>query len=107
MPMNEMRRRVTELGIKYQLVTDQTSMLVLEDGAFAANGVERLNAARTDIEHAAQNSGSGQGTSVPVTGGKSSATHDGQRYGGALDPLTVALSVLWLLGGRRRGGRSP
>jgi Ca-activated chloride channel family protein len=116
MPDAEMKERVAELGVKYQLVTDQTSMLVLDDQGFAENGVERLNQARTDTEHAAQSNGSGQGTPAPVSGNSTNGTTSGNAtssgttsdahdvYGGALDPLSIGLVALWLLGGRRRNG---
>jgi Ca-activated chloride channel family protein len=117
MPDAEMKERVTELGVKYQLVTNQTSMLVLDDQGFAENGVERLNQARTDTEHTAQSSGSGQGTTTPITGGSTptasgngtatSSSDDHDVYGGALDPLSIGLVALWLLGGRRRNGARP
>jgi hypothetical protein len=87
-------------------------MLVLDDEGFAENGVERNNLARTDLEHDAQANGSGQGTSAPITSGSSSPSStssdgyssDDTNYGGALDPLAVGLSLVWLLGGMRRRG---
>ena len=39
---------------RYQLVTDETSMLVLGDEAFERHGVERHNRERVGREHAAQ-----------------------------------------------------
>ncbi len=103
LPMSEMQERVTELGVKYQLVTNQTSMLVLDDEGFAEHGVERLNQARTDTEHAAQASGTSNATTSPVTGG--SGDYSGsESYGGALDPTTIGLVLAWLLGSRRRSG---
>jgi Ca-activated chloride channel family protein len=103
MPDTEMRQRVAELGVKYQLVTDETSMLVLDDQGFAENGVERLNQARTDTEHDAQASGSspsGSSTGNGSAPGPSAASSD--NYGGALDPVSVGMVLAWLLGGRRR-----
>jgi Ca-activated chloride channel family protein len=107
MPAEEAKQKVAELGVQYQLVTDQTSMLVLDDAGFAENGVARSNQARTDLEHAAQGNGTGQGTSAPITPGSPSASsgggsYDDTNYGGALDPLTVSLALLWLFGGKRR-----
>jgi Ca-activated chloride channel homolog len=106
MPIAEMEERVTALGIQYQLVTNQTSMLVLSDEGFAEHGVERLNEARTDTEHAAQASGASQATTAPVTqGSNSSSAYDGgETYGGALDPTTIGLVLAWLWGSRRRAG---
>ena len=111
MPTAEMKERVAELGVKYQLVTDETSMLVLDDEGFAENGVERLNQARTDTEHAAQGNGTGQGSSAPISSGSgsangasssSSSSDDRDLYGGALDPLSLGMALLWLFGSRRR-----
>jgi Ca-activated chloride channel family protein len=109
MPLAEMKERVAELGVKYQLVTDETSMLVLDDQGFAENGVERLNQARTDTEHTAQGNGTGQGSSVPIGSGNSnnssdssSSSDDRDLYGGALDPMSIGLTLLWLFGSRRR-----
>lgn len=118
MPDAEMRSKVADLGVKYQLVTSETSMLVLDDSGFAENGVERLNQMRTDVEHAAQNSGASNGASngsssgssasgsTPNSGSGSSTGSDSDRYGGALDPLSVGLVLAWLLGGRRRPQRT-
>jgi Ca-activated chloride channel family protein len=106
-PAAEAKERVAELGVKYQLVTDETSMLVLDDQGFAENGVERLNQARTGIEHTAQGAGTGQGSSAPISSGSGSANgaasgEDRDLYGGALDPLSLGLTLLWLFGRRRR-----
>lgn len=106
MPIAEMEERVTALGIQYQLVTNQTSMLVLDDEVFAEHGVERLNEARTETEHDAQASGASQATTTPVTRDNSSsgAYDGGETYGGALDPTTIGLVLAWLWGSRRRAG---
>jgi hypothetical protein len=84
-------------------------MLVLDDQGFAEHGVERLNQARTDIEHTAQGNGTGQGSSAPISSGSnsspsssSSSSDDRDLYGGALDPVSLGLTLLWLFGGRRR-----
>jgi Ca-activated chloride channel family protein len=116
MPEAEAKQRVVELGVKYQLVTDETSMLVLDDETFAEHGVERLNEARSDAEHAAQSSGASQATTTPVTSGSpgssspapdastsnGSGSSSSSDYGGALDPVTISLVLAWLVGGRRR-----
>ncbi len=41
-------------GTEYQIVTDETSMVVLTDEAFARHGIERRNQQRTAVEHAVQ-----------------------------------------------------
>jgi len=45
---------VADLGIAYQLVTDQTSMLVLDDDGFKRHGIDRRNRDRVNVERAAQ-----------------------------------------------------
>lgn len=45
---------IRKLGIDYQLVTDETSMLVVGDSPFSDNGVDRMNQTRTSTEHAAE-----------------------------------------------------
>ena len=50
----EVRSAVQGLGVDYQLVTDETSMLVSADDAFARHGVERRNRQRLAVEHQAQ-----------------------------------------------------
>lgn len=54
MPAGESDTAIADLGVKYQLVTDQTSMLVLGDDAFARQGIERRNQQRVVAEVAAQ-----------------------------------------------------
>jgi hypothetical protein len=93
-------------------------MLVLDDSGFAENGVERLNQMRSDVEHTAQNSGASNGASngsssgssasgsTPSSSSGSSTGSGSDRYGGALDPLSVGLVLAWLLGGRRRPQRT-
>ncbi|HEX6765083.1 MAG TPA: VIT and VWA domain-containing protein, partial [Polyangiaceae bacterium] len=80
--------RVRKLGIDYQLVTDQTSMIVLDDATFEEHGVPRTNRARTDAENGAQ----GTGTSTPGgSGSYGGGDYAGGSGGGALDPTSVAL----------------
>lgn len=50
----EMRDAVRDLGVRHQIVTDETAMVVLSDESFARHGVERRNRQRTATEHAAQ-----------------------------------------------------
>lgn len=45
---------VEDLGVAYQLVTEQTSMVVLSDAVFAKHGIDRRNQARVTIEREAQ-----------------------------------------------------
>ena len=54
LPADEAEPVIRQLGIDYQLVTDETSMAVLSEEAFRAYGIERRNAVRTAAEHRAQ-----------------------------------------------------
>jgi Ca-activated chloride channel family protein len=92
----EARRAIRELGVDYQLVSDETSMLVLSDEAFARHGIERRNQARIDTEHAAQ----AQRAQQPVMGRRV----DRERPmfdlpapslggGSAIDPISGALAL--------------
>jgi Ca-activated chloride channel family protein len=102
---------IRDLGVEYQLVTDETSMIVLSDAAFQRHGIERRNQRRTAIEHQAQ----AQRHSQPVR------NHRVDRKqpmfdlpapgigGGAIDPLSGAaalgLAALAVARRRSRGGR--
>ena len=50
----EVATAVRDLGVGYQLVTDETSMLVLDNAAFQRHGIARDNQQRTQVEAAAQ-----------------------------------------------------
>jgi Ca-activated chloride channel family protein len=54
MPESEGKYAVAQLGIAYQLVTDETSMVLLSDEAFAQRGLERRNKSRVAEERRAQ-----------------------------------------------------
>jgi Ca-activated chloride channel family protein len=53
-PASESKDAVTRLGVNYQLVTDHTSMIVLDDTTFAKRGIERRNQTRLALESAAR-----------------------------------------------------
>lgn len=108
----EARAAVRDLGVAYQLVTDETSMVVLSDAAFEEHGIERRNRTRTALEHAAQ----ARRAAAPVRDHRV----DRKRPmfdlpapgigGGAIDPLSGALALglgaLAMRGVRGRRGRS-
>jgi Ca-activated chloride channel homolog len=54
LPPSESRDIIQQLGVNYQLVTDHTSMVVLDDATHAKHGVARNNQQRTSLERAAQ-----------------------------------------------------
>lgn len=54
MPPGESKDAIADLGVTYQLVTDHTSMVVLDDATHASRGIERANQKRVANERAAQ-----------------------------------------------------
>ncbi len=98
MPAKELEEVERNLGTKYQLVTDETSMIVLSDQAFASHGIERHNQKRVAIERKAQ----AQRTKQPV---RNYTVSSGQKPfpkhapsigggGGAIDPFTALMALV-------------
>lgn len=54
MKPSEAKDSIRDLGVAYQLVTDETSMIVLADEGFQRHGIERKNQQRIAAEQAAQ-----------------------------------------------------
>lgn len=54
LPESELAAITRQLGVDYQLVTDETSMVVLTDEAFLSRGIERRNRERVARERQAQ-----------------------------------------------------
>lgn len=50
----DLKTAIVDIATQYSIVTDYTSMLVLSEEAMAERSVERRNAARTQVEQAAQ-----------------------------------------------------
>ncbi len=50
----ESKKSILNLGLQYQIVTDETSMVVLSDSVFEERGIERRNRDRVAIERQAQ-----------------------------------------------------
>jgi Ca-activated chloride channel family protein len=109
LPATESKDAIQSLGVKYQLVTDHTSMVMLSDESFAERGIERRNQGRVNEERRAQALRSSQPVksyrvdeSAPMfqhnapslapssSGGRSGGGGGG---GGALDPITVLMVV--------------
>jgi Ca-activated chloride channel family protein len=93
---------IADLGVAYQLVTDQTSMLVLGDQAFVDNGIDRANKKRVANERSAQAARSSQAprsyrvdsNSQPAFKGNAPTTRGASsRGGGAVDPISLALGM--------------
>jgi Ca-activated chloride channel family protein len=88
-------KSIRDLGIKYQLVTDYTSMIVLSDGDFAKRGIERTNAARVTVEEQARSTRRGPVSrradgSRPMFNGPAATT----KGGGAVDPIVAILAAI-------------
>jgi Ca-activated chloride channel family protein len=95
---SEANSAVENLGVEYQLVTDQTSMLVLDNATFQQHGIKRRNLHRVKRELQAQN----LRISRPIAPTRvdqqapmfsNNAPRLG-RGGGALDPNTIIVLVL-------------
>jgi Ca-activated chloride channel family protein len=109
LPASESDSAIADLGVKYQLVTDQTSMLVLGDDAFARQGIERRNQQRVAAERSAQATRAAAPQPVsyrvdsaqqPFTPSPAPSHSGGSGFslgggGGALSPLTVVSMALF------------
>jgi Ca-activated chloride channel family protein len=115
-PTVEAEAGIRQLGVAYQLVTDQTAMVLLGDERFEARGIERRNRDRVAVEQQAQTARAAQPApsyqvdqSQPMFNQPAPST-SGSRGGGAFDPLTAglaaALAGLAWASRRGRGGRS-
>ncbi len=90
---------IQALGVDYQIVTDHTAMVVLDDDTYAHRGLARHNQQRTATEHQAQSArAQAPAKSHQVDAARPTYTvpvpHLG---GGAIDPLTLTAMVLVLL----------
>ncbi len=96
-PEKEANTAIRDLGVAYQLVTDETSMLVLSDETFEKNGIERKNRDRLTIEKDAQNRKSGQAVkSYRVDNSKPAFNLPSPSIGGggAIDPFSGVLILM-------------
>ncbi|MCB1761339.1 MAG: VWA domain-containing protein [Gammaproteobacteria bacterium] len=50
----DLKRAATDIALEYSLVSDHTSMVVMEEAQFARRGIERRNQKRVAVEQAAQ-----------------------------------------------------
>ncbi|MFT3783240.1 MAG: VIT and VWA domain-containing protein [Nibricoccus sp.] len=102
---SESKDGITAIGVNYQIVTDHTSMVILDDATFAKRGIARNNQQRVATERAAQSVRSAQ----PIKNYRVDAqnptysapahhiNHGGGGGGGALDAKTGnALLLLFL-----------
>ena len=93
----DIKQAVTDLAIEYSLVSDYTSMIVLRDEVFDANGIKRSNKERLEKEANAQQAHTQQKTvshrvdnNQPMFN-KSRASYSGG--GGAFDLWTLLLLI--------------
>ncbi len=116
---SEMRSAIVDMAVRYSLVTDHTSMVVVRDERKSVHGIGSDNSSRRAEERSAEARRRATGPSVQVatSGTPLAGTHaahspsrhaesgGGGRGSGALDPLSLLpLAALALLGvrGRRR-----
>jgi Ca-activated chloride channel family protein len=99
---------ITDLATEFGLVTDYTSMIVVRDDVFAAEGIARTNRDRVATERAAQTTRAAEAPQnrradkqQPMYNNKRPSTGGGGSGGGAAGlPMILALSGLLML--RRR-----
>jgi Ca-activated chloride channel family protein len=100
----DLKRAATDLALEYGLVTDYTSMIVLQEEQFAARNIQRSNNARVAVEQAARQQRS---QSAPVSRRVDtqqpmySSSRAGHSGGGAIDGWTVLMLLVLLLASRR------
>lgn len=94
------KQSIQNLGVKYQIVTEETSMVVLKDEAFASRGITRQNQQRIAIEQQAQHLHAQQAPQNyrvdghrPMFNGSSHALSRGGG-GGAANPLMLFVLAL-------------
>jgi Ca-activated chloride channel family protein len=95
----EAKHLIQRLGVKYQLVTDYTSMIVLSDGDFTKRGIERANERRIAVEENARASRKAPSmtrvdSAHPMFNGAAHAIQGA----GAFDPLTAMLALIAAVG---------
>jgi len=96
----EAAKAIVDLGVAYQLVTDETGMVVLSDDRFAARGIERRNEVRVARENAARaNRDSRPAPSHRVDTHQPMYQHNapsvgGGGGGGAMDPLSALFALV-------------
>ncbi len=104
----EGKTAISDLAVAYQLVTDETSMVVLTDTAFAARGIDRKNQDRVQRERAAQTARRNApvvsqrvDSQQPAFTGNAPRLGGGSGGGGAFGPLAAALAAILALVGVR------
>lgn len=95
---SEVEPVMLDLALRHQLVTDRTSMIVLQDTAFEELGIKRCNRHLSDREKQAQQARAGQGQTAWKSDGDQPAFHlpaaspsSGSGAIGGVELLVVAL----------------
>lgn len=105
-PPEESKDAIQNIGVTYQLVTDHTTMLLLDDDTFAKRGIARNNRQRTALEHQAQSVRAKEAprshrVDATQPAFAAPAPHvsqgGGGAGGGALDPSLANLALFGLL----------
>ncbi|MCC6900381.1 MAG: VWA domain-containing protein [Polyangiaceae bacterium] len=86
-PFDQAKDRIVKLGVEYQLVTDYTSMIVVDDATSEKYGLEQTNKSKTAAEGGGYPGGSTSG------GGYGNDS----KFGGAMDMGQLGLSALLAL----------
>jgi Ca-activated chloride channel family protein len=109
LPPTEGRPLIERLGVDYQIVTDETAMVVLADDRFEKHGVERRNKKRTAAEYEAQRrrgtapiKSYRADTSQPMFSDPAPSVRKG---GGAIDPMAAAMVGLLAVAAARAARR--
>ncbi|MCH6257046.1 VWA domain-containing protein [Puniceicoccaceae bacterium K14] len=105
--VSESEQAIADIGIAYQIVTEGTSMIALDDEGFMRHGIERKNQQRLNTERMAQtqrvqNSGAQRVDSQRPMYTNNTPSHSG---GGAIEPwlaLLIASSVAIYLSVNRK-----
>jgi len=102
----EARQSISDIGVAYQIVTDETSMVLLSDERFAERGIERRNLRRSTAEAQARAVRASQpvtnhrvDSSNPAFGSNAPGTGSGNG-GGAFEFELLAVLILALAGWR-------
>jgi len=117
MEATESKTAVRDLGVQYQIVNDETAMVVMRDESFAQRGIERRNKVRMSGEAVAQQQRAvapvksyRADTAAPMFSGNTPTLNNsghssggGGHGGGAAGPveLLLMLGVVWLVVRRR------
>ncbi len=104
----EYKNTIADIGVEYQIVTDETSFLILDDQQFARHGVERKNKKRLIQEKAAQQQRAQApaqnhrvDTAQPMYSSNKAPRRSRSGGGGAFEPLWALLIIPLLYLGRR------